>query len=163
MKNDISIAASTDAELNRFYEKQAQVVRERDRREQEHKYQLELQEKAWQRRKELQQEINAPRLGEIGEVKRQFDVNNPAQSMHASPSSVTPEKIFDPKSGLYFNTEDDFKAYQAAHPPTPPQSKCYDKYLWIIIFILVIAVIGLMIRDRKPNKELTILNKTDEQ
>jgi hypothetical protein len=72
-----------------------------------------------------------------------------------APVTITqtpPAKFFDQNSGLYFNTQNELSAYQAAHPANQTTNPATPSYIWVIIVIgaiLVIAVIVLIVRTRK--------------
>ena len=71
----------------------------------------------------------------------------PAQTVTVTP----PAKFFDQNSGLYFNSQSELSAYQAAHQGGP-QGTSTPAYIWVIIVIgaiLVIAVIVLITRTRR--------------
>jgi hypothetical protein len=72
----------------------------------------------------------------------------PAQTVTVTP----PAKFFDQNSGLYFNSQSELSAYQAAHPQGAAPSTSTPAYIWVIIVIgaiLVIAVIVLITRTRR--------------
>jgi len=82
-------------------------------------------------------------------------VTPPPPSTTTATTTVTvtpPAKFFDANSGLYFTSEADLKAYQAAHPVKPEEPAPTPFYIWVIIAIgaiLVIAVIVLIARTRR--------------
>jgi hypothetical protein len=72
----------------------------------------------------------------------------PAVTVTVSP----PARFFDPNSGLYFNSQAELSAYQAANPPGETTTPATPAYIWVIIVIgaiLVIAVIVLITRTRR--------------
>lgn len=102
-------------------------------------------------------------LARIAEAKRQFDermrrIDEARQRVTYRSSNYTQEqplnpqlpggKFFDPKSGLYFDNEDDMRAYQAANSPTSKLSSI-PAYIWLVISLLVIVIVVMFIRNRK--------------